>query len=71
MPLDFSQLFELTKQLPDNERQQLAEMLLRENAANEIPEAQKQMVRERIKKYEQHPELLIDEDTALKMINNM
>ena len=36
-----------------------------------IPEWQKDEVRKRIKKYNEHPELLIDGDKALEMINNM
>jgi hypothetical protein len=71
LPLDFSQLFDLARQLPKDERRQLADMLLKEDAANDIPEAHKQLVRARIKKYNDHPELLIDEDTALQMINDM
>jgi hypothetical protein len=34
-----------------------------------IPEAQKQFVRESIKKYKANPELLIDEAEAWKIIN--
>lgn len=36
-----------------------------------IPAWQKKEVLKRIKKYEKHPELLIDEQTALTMINRM
>ena len=35
-----------------------------------IPEDQKQFVRDSIKKYEQDKSLLIDEETAWKMINS-
>jgi hypothetical protein len=71
LPLDFDQLFDLARQLPEDERRQLAAMLLEEDASAGIPEAQKQLVRARIKKYNEHPELLIDEDRAMEMINNM
>jgi hypothetical protein len=71
LPLDFSQLFDLARQLPKDERRQLADMLLQEDAPAGIPEAHKQLVRARIKKYNEHPELLIDEDRAMELINNI
>jgi hypothetical protein len=71
LPLDFDQLFDLARQLPEDERRQLAAMLLQEDAPAGIPEAHKQLVRARIKKYNESPELLIDEDRAMEMINNM
>lgn len=71
LPLDFDQVFELVKQLPKNEKKQLADMLLKEDDSDEIPEDQKQLVRERIKKYTQNPELLIAEEDALEKINKM
>ena len=71
LPLDLGQLYDLVRQLPENERRQLADMLLQEDASDNIPEAQKQTVRARIKKYEEHPELLIDEQRAMDMINKM
>jgi hypothetical protein len=46
-------------------------MLLQEDISDDIPEFQKQLVRARIKKYNEHPELLIDEDQALEIIKNM
>ena len=39
------------------------------NLYNEIPEDQKQFVRNSIKKYEADKSLLTDEETAWKMIN--
>lgn len=71
LPLDFSQLFDLARQLPKDEHRQLADMLLQEEVPAGIPEAHKQLVRARIKKYNEHPEPLIDEDRAMEMINNM
>lgn len=44
---------------------------LREEISFEIPEAQKNLVQERIKKYHESPELLIEEERALEMINNI
>jgi len=71
LPLDFNQLFDLALQLPEKERRQLADMLLQEDSNAGIPEAHKELVRARVKKYDDHPELLIDEDRAMEMINNM
>ncbi|CAN5444828.1 hypothetical protein BH10BAC2_BH10BAC2_36590 [soil metagenome] len=70
LPLQFNQLVELIKQLPKKEKQQLIDVLQQEQLAN-IPEWQKQEVSKRIKKYNKHPELLIDEKEALKMIKQM
>jgi len=36
----------------------------------EVTENQKRIVRARIKKYELHPELLIEEEKAIEMINS-
>ncbi len=70
LPLQFRQLVELIKMLSKKEKQQLIEVLQQEESAP-IPEWQKEEVRKRIKKYNKHPQLLIDEKQALKMINNM
>jgi hypothetical protein len=70
LPLQFNQLVDLVKTLPKKEKQKLMDVLQEEIPAV-IPEWQKQEVRKRIKKYEKHPELLIDEKTALKMIKAM
>ncbi len=71
LKLDFGQLFDLARQLPKDERMQLANMLLQEDPNTGIREAHKQLVRARIKKYNEHPELLIDEEKAMELINNM
>ncbi len=68
IPLQFNQLVELIKALPKKEKQQLIELLEKDEPEN-IPEWQKQEVSKRIKKYNKHPELLLDEKQALKMIN--
>ena len=70
LPLQFNQLVDLVKTLPKKEKQKLMN-ILEEDIPVVIPEWQKQEVRKRIKKYEKHPELLIDEKTALKMIKTM
>jgi hypothetical protein len=72
LPLPFQQFIELVKQLPKKEKKQLLEVLQDEQQQNVIvPEWQKQEVRKRIKKYNKQPELMVDEKTALKMINKM
>ncbi len=70
LSLSFDQLVDLVKQLPIDEKRQIID-LLHEDDAIEIPEMQQQLVMERVQKYEAHPELLIDEETALQMINKM
>ena len=71
LPLEFDQLLDLARQLPKNERQQLADLLLQEDISDDVPEFQKQLVSARMKKYNEHPDLLIDEDQALEIIKNM
>jgi hypothetical protein len=70
LPLQFNQLVDLIKALPKKEKQQLIDVLVQDEPAN-IPEWQKQEVRKRIKKYNKHPQLLIEEKQALKMINQL
>lgn len=70
LPLQFNQLIELIKSLPKKEKQLLFDILQQDEPAD-IPEWQKQEVRKRIKRYNKHPELLIEEKQALKMINKM
>ena len=68
LPLQFNQLVDLIKALPKKEKQQLIDVL-EQDVLDAIPEWQKQEVRKRVKKYNKHPELLIDEKQALKIIN--
>jgi hypothetical protein len=70
LPLQFNQLVDLVKKLPKKEKEKLMDALQDDIPAT-IPEWQKQEVRKRIKKYDKHPELLIDEKAALKMIKAM
>jgi hypothetical protein len=57
VPVSFEQVIELVKQLSPAEKQQLNEVLLTEQSTDdiEIPEEHKELVRERIKKYEDKP----------------
>ena len=69
LPLNFNQLFELVRQLPDKEKQQLIGLLKQEQEETiPIPEEHKKLVRQRIKYYNQHPEELLDWDTAKKRL---
>lgn len=70
LPLQFKQLVDLIKSLPEQEKQQLYD-LLQEEQIVAIPDWQKEEVNRRIKKYDDHPELLIDENEALKIINEL
>lgn len=72
LPLPFQQFIELIKQLPEKEKKQLLEILQDEQQQNTVvPEWQKQEVRKRIKKYNKHSELMVDEKTALNLMNNV
>lgn len=57
IPLSFKQVVEIVKQLSPSEKQQLSEVLEAEQNVDDIlvPEEHKQIVRERIKKYENSP----------------
>jgi len=57
IPLIFKQVVEIVKQLSPSEKQQLSEVLWTEQNIEDIiiPEEHKQLVRERIKKYENNP----------------
>ena len=68
LPLKFNQLVDLIKALPKKEKQQLFDVL-EQDVPGAIPQWQKQEVRKRVKKYSKHPELLVGEKQALKLIN--
>jgi len=57
VPVSFEQVIELVKQLSPAEKQLLSEVLFTEQGTDdiEIPEEHKELVRERIKKYEDKP----------------
>lgn len=67
LPLNAQQLVGLVKQLPQKQKQQLVNLLLEEDIT--ISEAQKEVVRKRIKKYKTHTNKLISENDAWKLIN--
>jgi hypothetical protein len=71
LPVNFNQIFDLARQLPKNERRRLADKLMQEDYEEIIPEEHKELVRARIKKYNENPGLLIDEDQAFEMINSI
>jgi hypothetical protein len=58
IPLSFKQVVDIVRQLSPSEKQQLSEVLWKEQSIEDIviPEEDKQIVRERIKKYESSPE---------------
>ncbi len=58
IPLSFKQVVDIVKQLSPSEKQQLSEVLWMEQNIDDIiiPEEHKQIVRERIKKYENSPD---------------
>jgi putative addiction module component len=69
LPINPKQLFELVRQLPTKEKEQLLGLLQQEREETmPIPEEHKRLVRQRIKKYTQHPEELLDWDTAKKSL---
>ena len=68
LPMQFNQLIDLVKKLPKKEKQKLI-AALQEDPPNVIPEWQKEFVRKSIKKYKAHPELLIPEKEAWKIID--
>lgn len=69
LPINPKQLFELVRQLPVKEKHQLLGLLQQEREDNmPIPEKHKKVVRQRIKKYTQHPEQLLDWDAAKKKL---
>ena len=71
LPVSPKQVFALAQQLPAKDKAELIHLLEQEQYANNIPEEHKKLVMRRIKKYNKNPELLIDEQQALKMINAM
>jgi hypothetical protein len=58
IPLSFKQVIDIVQQLSPSEKLQLSEVLWSEQNIDDIviPEEHKQIVRERIKKYENSPE---------------
>jgi hypothetical protein len=69
--IGLKEIVDLVKQLPEEEKGQLFHLLEEEQYVNNIPEEHKTLVRERIKKSTNNPERMIDEKTALELINAM
>ena len=57
VPISFTQVVDIVRQLSTTEKRQLSEVLLHEQSLDNmtIPEEHKQIVQERIKKYENSP----------------
>ncbi len=62
IPLSFNQVIEIVRQLSPSEKRQLRVVLETEQSIDDliIPEEQKQIVRERIKKYEKNPDSYLE-----------
>lgn len=66
LPLSMSQVIEMIRQLPHEQKQQIVDVLLEENI---VPESQKDVVRARIKKYKDNPYLLLSEEAVWDSLN--
>jgi hypothetical protein len=72
LQLDFNQLFELVKQLPAKEKQQLLNLLRQEQEENiPIPEWQKKEVRKRIREVQKSPGKAVSWEAAQKKIKQL
>ncbi len=70
VPLSFKQLIDIIKQLSPIEKQQLSEVLWTEQSVDDvvIPDEHKQIVKQRIKKYENQPNSYLSwDDIECKM----
>ncbi len=58
VPLSFKQVIGIVKQLSPKEKQQLGEVIWTEKSITdiEVPEEYKQIVRQRLKRMDEHPE---------------
>jgi len=71
LPVSPEQVFVLAQQLPAKDKAELIHLVEQEQYENNIPEEHKKLVSSRIEKYKKNPELLVEEQQALKMINAM
>lgn len=71
LPISPEQVFSLVQQLPSKDKMELIHLLEQEQYTDNIPKEHKKLVTQRIKRYNKNPELLIDENEALKIINEM
>ena len=69
LPISPEQVFTLAQQLSAKHKIQLIHLLEQQQYTDNIPEKHKKLVIQRIEKYHENPELLVDEDDALKIIN--
>lgn len=67
LPINVSQVVEMIKQLPEEQKEEIIEALLKKDM---IPEKHKEIVRRRIKKYQRKPGALIDEAISWKLIDD-
>ena len=71
VPLSFTQVVDIVRQLSTTEKRQLSEVLLNEQSLDNIaiPEEHKQIVQERIKKYKNSPNSYLSwDDIERKMV---
>ncbi len=77
IPLSFNQVVEIVKQLSPSEKLQLREVLQTEKSSDDvvIPEEHKEIVRKRIKKYENNPDSYLQwneiENKMIDLIRNV
>jgi hypothetical protein len=69
--IGLNEIIGLVKLLPVEEKGQLFHYLEEEQYANNIPQKHKELVRDRIKKSNDNPERMIDEQTAFELISKM
>ena len=70
LPLGAKQVFELANQLPISQKKRLVKLLTSEDENINTTEAQRQFVRNCVKKYKENRELLLAEEDAWKIINS-
>ncbi len=72
VPLSFKQVVDIVKQLSPSEKKQLSEVLEAEQNDDDIiiPEEHKQIVRERIKKYEDSPDSYLSWNEIERKMSN-
>jgi hypothetical protein len=68
LPLNVDQVADLIKRLPEKQKKQIVDLLLEGNIS--FTEEQKQLVRNRIKKYKNRQDKLISERNAWKLIDS-
>jgi hypothetical protein len=69
--MEILESFDLGKKLPAVEQRELFCLLEEEQYVNNIPAAHKKLVRQRINKSNENPARMIDEKSAIDLINAM